>query len=223
MSVATAPAPPPAAARSRPEPVPRLPQQPGGVHRFTLDEYHAMIASGILREDDRVELLDGYIVESMSINPPHAAGVYLCSQLLRSRVDQQASLVFSERPIALPPASEPEPDVVIVAFQPDFYATAHPTPADVTLVVEVADESLERDREHKLPRYAEAGLPEYWIVNLRDGQLERYTDPRPARPEVGQSAAYAKTEVFGRGQVLNHETLGELTVDDLLPAAASQK
>lgn len=214
MSVATLSAPPLAATSVRPA---------SGPYRFTLEQYHAMIRAGILGEDDRVELIAGYLTQAMSVNPPHAASVYRCTEWLRARIDGDTGMLFSERPISLPPHTEPEPDIVVAAHRADAYATAHPTPDAISLVVEVADDSLERDRKLKLPRYAEAGIAEYWIVNLRDRQLERYTEPLPARPEVGQDAAYAKTAVARAGEVLEHERFGEVAVDALLPVGAEEE
>ena len=215
MSVATAPAPP----RS----VPRVAEQdPTGPYRLSLAQYHAMIAAGVLGEDNRVELLDGYLTARMSTNPPHAAAVYRCSEWLRGRTDREQTFVFTERPITLPPASEPEPDVAAVVSRADFYTSSHPKPADVSLVVEVADDSLTKGRTVKQRIYAEAGILEYWIVNLRARQLERYTQPRPARPEVGQLASYAEAEVVRAGETYDHPTYGELAVDELLPVTGAE-
>jgi Uma2 family endonuclease len=149
-------------------------------HRFSLDEYEAMIEHGILTHDDRVELLAGEIVEKMTIGSRHAACVKKLNRVFSTALGGRV-IVSVQDPIRLPPDSEPEPDLSIVKPRDDFYAQAHPSPQDVLLIVEVADSSLPVDRSVKLPLYAASGIAEYWIVDLINNAIELYTEPRDGR------------------------------------------
>ena len=144
-------------------------------HRFTVAEYDRMIDLGILKEDARVELIRGEIVAKMSIGDAHIACVDRLNRLLVRAVSDDA-IVSVQNPIRLAD-SEPEPDLVLKRPRQDFYGK--PGPADILLVIEVADASLEDDREVKGPLYAENGIAEYWIVNLIDRCLEVHRQPRP--------------------------------------------
>jgi len=144
-------------------------------HRFTVAEYDRMIDQGILKEDARVELIRGEIVAKMPIGDPHVACVDRLNRLLILAVGEQAT-VSIQNPIRLAD-SEPEPDVVLK--RQGFFGK--PGPADILLVIEVADASLEDDREVKRPLYAENGITEYWIVNLIDHCVEVHRQPRPDR------------------------------------------
>ena len=185
--------------------------------RFTIEQYHAMVEANILTEDTRVELLAGQIVSQMPINPPHAATLRRLNKLLTRRLSDAGHECFKENPLSLSSDSEPQPDLFVVTERDDDYETAHPTPADVHLVVEIADSSLKHDREGKMPLYAAAGIREYWIVNLVDRQLERYTEPTPEVPAIGRLATYARSEVFADGEQLTHPVYGTIVVADLLP------
>ncbi len=139
--------------------------------RFTVVEYHRMGEAGILREDDRVELIDGEIVQMTPIGSRHAACVKRLNQLFARAVGDQA-VVSVQDPIAIPPESEPQPDLALLRPRADFYASGHPGPADVLLVVEVADTSAPFDRGVKIPLYARAGIPEVWLVDLITDTVE---------------------------------------------------
>ena len=201
---------------------PSFPSAPVEVYappaRFTIEQYHAMVEANILTEDTRVELLAGQIVAQRPINPPHAAAIDRLRRTLTRKLDEERSLVRTENPVVLSEASEPQPDGMVLRRREDDYAYAHPTPADVRLVVEVADSSLKHDREGKMPLYAAAGIREYWIVNLVDRQLERYTEPVPEIRAVGRPATYARSEVFADGERFDHATYGTIVVGELLPA-----
>jgi Uma2 family endonuclease len=146
--------------------------------RFTVDEYYRMAEAGILHEDDRVELIEGEIVEMAPIGSNHASHVDPLAQLLFERIGRRA-IVRIQSPIHLGEYSEPQPDVTILRSRSDFYVSAHPSPADILLVVEVADTSVEYDRGVKIPLYARAGIREYWIVDLAGESIEVYRDPSP--------------------------------------------
>lgn len=126
---------------------------------FTVEEYHRMAEAGILREDDRVELLEGEIVEMTPIGSRHAACVDRLNQLGVRGVGPRA-IVRVQSPVRLGERSEPQPDLTLLRARPDFYAHAHPGPADVLLIIEVAEASADADRTVKMPLYARAAIPE---------------------------------------------------------------
>ncbi|RUT06018.1 hypothetical protein DSM106972_032240 [Dulcicalothrix desertica PCC 7102] len=144
--------------------------------RFTLDEYHHLIKIGFFHEDERVELIRGELVRMAAKGTPHTV---CCSNLIRELAPLIAGKaeLRCQDPITLPSGSEPEPDFTIARLASDHYLSGHPTPEDIFLVVEIADSSLDYDRDVKMPLYAEAGIPYYWIFNLVANQLEAYSEP----------------------------------------------
>ena len=145
--------------------------------RFTLDEYHRMGEAGILGEDDRVELIEGEIVEMTPIGSRHASTVARIHHFFSVRLGDRA-VVWGQNPLLLAALiSEPQPDVVLLAARTDFYASALPEPAAARLLIEVADSSLLYDRRTKLPLYARAGVLEVWLVNLEASRLDVYRSP----------------------------------------------
>lgn len=146
-------------------------------HRFTFDDYDQMIEYGILTENDRVEFIRGEIIDKMPIGDHHAATVNRLTRLLILKVGE-AAIVSIQNPIRFAD-SEPEPDVALYRPRADYYELGKPRPADVLLVIEVADSTLDFDREVKRELYAEAGIPEYWIVNLVEGCVEIHRQPTP--------------------------------------------
>lgn len=146
------------------------------VKRFSVDEYHRLADNGFFHEDDRVELIQGEIIQMAAKGTLHTN---CCRNLLR----ELAALVAGgaelqcQDPIKLSSSSEPEPDFVILRQRADNYSNALPNPDDVLLVIEIADSSLNYDREIKLPLYAEAGITNYWIFNLVENHLEAYSEP----------------------------------------------
>jgi Uma2 family endonuclease len=155
--------------------------------RFTVDEYHRMAESGILTRDDRVELLDGDIIEMAPIGPRHASIADRLTRLFTSRLGDRV-IVRVGGPILLPKQdSEPQPNLTLLHPRPDFYSRAHPEPADVVLTIEVVDTTADRDRRVKLPLYARAALAEVWLVETEHEQVEVYRHPTAgphAAPEV---------------------------------------
>ena len=145
-----------------------------GFRRFSIPEYHHLAQLGILTEDDNLELLEGYLVHKMTRNPRHDGALDFLLETFfpmiprEYKVRIQAAVTLSD--------SEPEPDLAIVRRGPN-YRLQHPAPADIALVIEVSDSSLDGDRADKCRIYARAGLPIYWIVNLVDGQIEVYSSP----------------------------------------------
>jgi Uma2 family endonuclease len=162
---------------------------PLAAHRFTVDEYHRMGKAGVLREDDRVELLDGQIVQMTPIGVRHAACVNRLNALLIGLAGTRAT-VSIQNPLILGEHEEPQPDVAVLRYRADGYQTGHPRAIDTLLVVEIADTSLAYDRDVKMPLYARAGIPEAWLVDLSAERIAvhhephagRYTHARPAGP-----------------------------------------
>jgi Uma2 family endonuclease len=185
------------------------------MRRFTVAEYHQMIQSGILDEDDEVELLQGYVVLKMACNPPHDGTIPLVEEAL-ARLLPPGWHVRIQSAITLPD-SEPEPDLAIVQGNKRAYLSRHPGPADIGLVIEVAESSLQRDRDGKGPMYASASLQTYWLVNLVDGCLEVRTAPSgpTAAPAYGQRVDL-KPGVMVPLE-LGGVVVGSIAVADLLP------
>ena len=144
---------------------------------FTVGEYYRMAETDILTEEDRVELIAGQIVAMSPIGSHHAACVKRLNVLMGKMVGD-SMLIGVQDPITLDAYSAPEPDLVLLRPRADFYAAAHPSAVDVLLAVEVSDTSADYDREVKLPLYAQAGLPEVWLIDLQKGRIEVYARPQ---------------------------------------------
>jgi Uma2 family endonuclease len=146
--------------------------------RFNVEDYYRMAEAGILGEDDRVELIEGEIVEMPPIGPAHGGGVkYLTNAV--ARLISEDAILSVQNPVRLGDLSEPVPDVCLLRPRADFYRGSHPGPEDVLLLVEVADTTAAFDRRVKLPLYARAGIREYWIVDLGAGIVDVHRGPGP--------------------------------------------
>lgn len=178
--------------------------------RFTTEEYHRMARAGILGEDDRVELIDGEIVEMTPIGRRHASCVATLSQQFAETL-RGSVLIWPQNPIRLDDDSEPQPDLVLLRPRPDRYASADPTPDDVLLLVEVADTTVESDRRVKVPLYARSGIQEAWLVDLEQETVTVYLDPT--------AAGYRTARVARRGEQLAPSAFPDrpLAVADILP------
>ena len=178
-------------------------------YRFTRADYHRMAQTGILNPDVRVELIDGEIIEMSPIGSRHMATVNRLTTFLVPRL-LGAAIVQVQGPIALGDNGEPEPDLALLQFRDDFYATATATEEAARLVIEVADTSEVYDRRTKGPLYARYGIPELWIVELNRDRVTRHLDPTPR--------GYSTTRVFRRGETLSPLAFPDLvvTVDDIL-------
>lgn len=177
-------------------------------YRFSVEAYHRMVEEGLFPSDVRVELLNGEIIEMTPINSPHAGTVKRLNHLLGVYFRQDIILSIQD-PVMLNDFSEPEPDIAVLKFRPDYYTESHPTADEVMLVVEVADSSLKKDRVIKLPLYAAAGIREAWIVNLEDRVVEVYTQP--------SADGYSNIRIFRKGEPIETEAVSGLSVDELLP------
>lgn len=148
-------------------------------HRFDVTEYHALGAAGILAADERVELIQGELVDMSPIGSRHVGAVNRLNQIL-SQMFAGRAVVSVQNPILLGDFSEPQPDLALLRLRDDFYAEALPTSADVLLVVEVADSSLEYDRAVKIPLYGQAGIPEAWLFDLVQPGIDVHRGPAPS-------------------------------------------
>lgn len=177
--------------------------------RFTADEYQRMGQLGILSEGDRVELIDGEIVAMTPIGPRHCASVDRANRAFVTTAGLTA-IVRIQGSVRLSFYTEPEPDVVLLRPRADFYWSAHPGPSDILLIVEIADSSIDYDREVKMPLYAQSGVPEYWIADLNEGELLCYASLR--------DGAYQSLRRHGYGETVAPELLPEcwVSVNDLL-------
>ncbi|WP_233258222.1 Uma2 family endonuclease [[Phormidium] sp. ETS-05] len=148
--------------------------------KFTIDQYHQMAENGIFAPSDRLELIQGEIIEMSPIGSRHAAWVDRLNQLFNRRLPE-STIVRVQNPISLGDnQSEPQPDITILAPRSDFYLNAHPQPQDILLLVEVADTSADYDREVKIPLYAAAGITEVWLLDLGAEIWEVYRQPTAA-------------------------------------------
>ena len=144
--------------------------------KLSTREYHRMIAAGILQEDDRVELIEGELIDMAPIGYLHSGTTNTLVDLLGFATRGRA-ITSVQNPIWLGPESEPQPDFALLRPRPDHYRSRLPSAEDVLLVVEIADASVRYDREVKAPIYARSGLPEYWIVNIAERKIEVHLNP----------------------------------------------
>ncbi len=170
---------------------------------FTVAEFERMGEAGVFTKDARLELIEGEIIEMSPIGSRHAACVNFLSRFLNRTVGDIA-LVSIQNPIRLNDFSEPEPDLALLRLRDDFYRAAHPTPADVLLIIEVADTTLAYDRQVKVPLYAKAGVEEIWIVNLIEEQIEIYAELA--------GGTYQTIVNFRRGEEARAHTIAKLAV-----------
>ncbi len=184
--------------------------------KFTVVEYYRMGEVGILGPEERVELIDGEIIVMPPIGPSHADSVDGFIDTFGAHARGRFRIRI-QNPIHLNDGSEPQPDISLLRLRPGGYAAAHPTPADVLLVIEVADSSLEYDRGVKAQVYGRAGIPETWVKNLPEDCIERFTEPGPE--------GYARHTVHRRGETLTPVSLPdlELPVDELLPPLSAEE
>lgn len=171
--------------------------QPPREHRFTVEEYNALIEAGILREDDHVELIEGEIIEMSPVGKRRVACVNRLTALF-GRYAGQSALLSVQNPIELPNYAQPQPDIALLKPRDDFYAGNLPRPADVLLLVEVADTSREFDRGVKLSLYARAGIPEMWLVDRPNETVEVNTQPAGEAYQASRQARRGESIDVGR-------------------------
>ena len=185
------------------------------LRRFSVDEYHRMIQAGILTEDDPVELLEGWIVQKMPHNPPHDGTIQVVNRAISRRLPETWETRIQS--VVTTGDSEPELDVAVVPGPTTRFLLRHPGPADVALLIEVADSTLAADRQDKGRLYARAGFGCYWIINLPERQLEVYTDPTGPDP----SPVYRRRQDFRPGDtvplMVEGNPVAQIPVRELLP------
>ena len=186
--------------------------------RFTVDDYYKMAEVGILGQDDRVELIEGEIVEMAPIGPLHAGRVDRLLRLFGARLPDDF-WIRGQNPVRLSRHSEPEPDLAVLRPEPErarSYEEDHPTAADVLLILEVADSSLQYDLGRKARLYARHGVPELWVLDKRGGRLVLHREPTPR--------GYAAVQTLVRGESIVPLVFPEIvfTIDELLGAPLPQ-
>ena len=172
--------------------------------KLSVNDFHRMGEAGILGEDDRIELIDGELIQMAPIGVVHASKVNRLNRLLLSAVGNAAN-VSIQNPIALPPCDEPQPDIVSLRPRADDYLDALPAAADVLLIVEVADTTLRYDRDIRIPLYARHGIPEVWLVDLQSESVIVHRQPGPDR--------YHDVSTAGRDIVLSPLSIPGLRID----------
>lgn len=172
-------------------------------HLFSVDDWHRMGEIGMLPPDLRAELIEGEIFEMPPIGPLHSGHVTRLDHWLQRRLGENA-LVSVQNPLRLGHFSEPQADLSVLRPREDFYAISHPEPEDVLLLIEVADSSLKDDRNLKIPLYGRYGVTETWLVNLREGCIEVYTQP--------DAHGYANCYIARTGEILIPVLIPELAV-----------
>lgn len=179
------------------------------LYRFTVEEWHKFGEAGIFDEDDRLELLDGEIILMSPIGSRHAAAMTNLTEVLVEK-SARRYLVAPGNPVEADPRSEPVPDLMLLP-RSCRNARRHPLTKDVHLIIEIADSSLRHDQRRKLKKYAQTGVPEYWIVNLRQDGIEVYRTPREDR--------YMQQLTFSAGQKVSPQAFPdvEIAVDDVIP------
>ncbi|AFY71285.1 protein of unknown function DUF820 [Thalassoporum mexicanum PCC 7367] len=170
---------------------------------FTVEQYHRMHEVGVLTAADRVELIRGEIIQMSPIGSKHAACVMRLIDVFTQKLGQKV-ITNVQNPIQIANHSLPQPDVCLLRRKDDYYESAHPTPADVYLLVEVADTTIDFDRQTKMPLYAEAGIKELWIVNLNDQCIEVHRQPATDR--------YAEVSSYDRTQSLSPQAFPEVAI-----------
>lgn len=192
------------------------PSLPIPVHRFSVDEYHRLAESGFFAPDARVELLDGWIVDMTPIGTSHRFTVQQIYRIILNQLPAGWD-AFMQQPITLS-TSEPESDVSVIRGSNADYKQRHPGPADVGLIIEVADSSVTIDQE-KIRIYAEAGIPRYWIIDLVKRAVECHSLPVPRRGK--QAATYDQREFIDAGGslalILDGREVATIKVADVLP------
>jgi len=174
---------------------------------FSVESYHKLVSSGVLKPTDKVELIEGKIIPMSPINSPHAACVERLGELLRQK-KQDNQLVRSQNPITLGTHSEPEPDLALVKYRADFYEDNHPTAADVFIAIEVSYSTQKYDRETKIPLFAQYGIPEAWVVDLKAKTIEVYANP--------MNGEYGDKKTFKREDVLESRYFERLLVSRVI-------
>ena len=178
--------------------------------KFTVDEYHTMIQSGILHEDDRVELLEGEIVEMSPISSKHAGCLKRLVEFFSILLVHKKAHLGVQDPVSISKTSEPQPDLSLLKYRKMAYSDRHPRPDEIYLLIEISESSRSTDREIKLPLYAKEKIREVWLVDLINEVVERYLEPK--------GGAYQRIEKYVSGQEISPQAFPDfrLAVKDIL-------
>jgi len=161
------------------------------LHRINVAQFHLMLAAGVLTENDRIELIDGEMRDMPPIGPTHSGCTVGLIRVLTKALGERA-LLNVQGPLALDHRSELYPDLLVLKPRDDLYQTGHPSAEDVLLLIEVSDSTLNYDRKTKLPKYARAGVPLYWIVDVQHKSIHEYQDPDRFARRYRQSRSVAE-------------------------------
>ena len=145
-------------------------------YRWTVAEFHTLVKCGIFKKEQRIELIEGVLIEMAPIGSDHTSNVKRFNHRLTVLLSDRA-IVSVQDPITLDDYSEPQPDIALLRWRDDFYRSANPRTADVLLIIEAANSSLQFDRERKIPLYARHDIPEVWLFDLKQQRLEAYRKP----------------------------------------------
>jgi len=169
--------------------------------RFTVDDYYKMIELGMLKDCEKAEIIEGELIQKMPIGRRHSAVVEKLSEILRDELGKSVSL-RNQQPVRFGEYNEPEPDLAVLQRREDFYSHNKPVAKDVLLLIEVSDATLKYDRDTKLSLYAEAEIPEVWIVNLQHDIIEIHQEP--------SNGIYQLAKIFKRGEIIESEMFPNL-------------
>jgi Uma2 family endonuclease len=171
--------------------------------RFSVDDYYKMINLGMLKDYEKAEIIEGELIKQMTIGDRHAAIINILNRIFSKNTSEDI-LVCVQNPLRLSDFNEPEPDVVLADLT-KFDGMRHPRPAEVLLVIEVSDATLKYDREVKIPLYAEAEIPEVWIINLLKNIVEIHTKP--------SNGVYQFVKIFKHGEIIKTDLLPNLSLE----------
>lgn len=189
-------------------------EAPFTLRKWTVEEYHKLGEMGVFHPEERVELLSGNILQMSAKGTAHTSALGRTDRLLQNLFGNLA-WVRMQDPIALDDNSEPEPDIAVVRIDPFDYATHHPTPSEVYLIIEVADSSLTFDREIKAKAYARSGIADYWVLNVNERQLHVFREPAVD--------GYQSEVIFGENESISllHFPAVNIAIQAMLPPIIS--
>jgi Uma2 family endonuclease len=156
-------------------------------HRISVEQFYRMDEVGLFAPDERMELIEGEIIDMAPIGPEHAYWVERLAAVLGTALGSRA-IVRQQHPVRLGSHSEPQPDIAVVRPRADFYRSAHPTAADVLLLIEIGHSTVRFDREVKAPLYARHGIPELWVVDLDTSEVHIHSSPGDGEYQVSKTA-----------------------------------
>ncbi len=171
--------------------------------RFCVEDFRKMMEAGILPEESGWEIIDGFLIDKMTIGSKHASTVKRLNRILTNLFGNEM-IISVQDPIHLDEYNEPEPDVALLKSREDFYAESHPTPQDVLLLIEVSDSTVEYDREIKKRLYAEHEIAEFWLVNLKNDTIEVYSQPK--------NGSYYSARIMEAGETIKSAAIENLTL-----------